>query len=380
MKILIAGDFVPRERVLEKIKKNDYADIFADLKPYIEQADYSVLNLEAPIVLDTLKARPIQKVGPALSAPVETIDVIKDAGFNCVTLANNHIMDYGAQALNDTISVLDEKQILHVGAGKSLDDASKVLYLRAGSQSVAIVNFCENEFSIAGDSTSGAFPLNIVKNYHQIQEAKEHADYVVVIVHGGHEHYQFPSPRMKETYHFFVDAGADAVVNHHQHCFSGFESYHDKPIFYGLGNLCFDKAARRGSIWDNGYFVVLSFEERLAFQAIPYVQCSAIPLVKILDGRQKDEMMNRISEINETISNDASLKKSFSSYADSRTFEFRLRFSPNGGKVFRFLARKHLIPSKISRKKALQYLNTIECESHRDVAVTLFEKRIGLNR
>ena len=174
MKILIAGDFVPRERVLEKIKKNDYADIFADLKPYIEQADYSVLNLEAPIVLDTLKARPIQKVGPALSAPVETIDVIKDAGFNCVTLANNHIMDYGAQALNDTISVLYEKQILHVGAGKSLDDASKVLYLRAGSQSVAIVNFCENEFSIAGDSTSGAFPLNIVKNYHQIQEAKEH--------------------------------------------------------------------------------------------------------------------------------------------------------------------------------------------------------------
>lgn len=380
MKILIAGDFVPRERVLEKIKKKDYADIFADLKPYIDQADYSVLNLEAPIVLDSSKAKPIQKVGPALSAPVETIDVIKDAGFNCVTLANNHIMDYGAEALNNTISVLDEKQILHVGAGKSLDDASKVLYMGDGLQTVAIVNFCENEFSIAGDNTSGAYPLSIVKNYRQIREAKENADYVVVIVHGGHEHYQFPSPRMKETYHFFIDAGADAVINHHQHCFSGFESYHDKPIFYGLGNLCFDKVSRRGSIWDNGFFVVLSFEERYAFQVIPYVQCSAIPLIRILDGRQKEEVMNCINEINGIISNDASLKTSFSSYADSRAVEFRLRFSPNGGKVFRFLASKQIIPSKICRKKALQYLNTLNCESHRDIAIALFEKSLESNR
>ena len=202
MKILIAGDFVPRERVLEKIKKNDYADIFADLKPYIDQADYSILNLEAPIVLDSSAAKTIQKVGPALSAPIETIDVIKDAGFNCVTLANNHIMDYGSQALSDTISSLDEREILHVGAGQSLDDASRVLYLDDGSQKVAIVNFCENEFSIAGDISAGAFPLSIVKNYHQIQEAKEHANYVIVIVHGGHELYQLPSPRMKELFHF----------------------------------------------------------------------------------------------------------------------------------------------------------------------------------
>ena len=201
MKILIAGDFVPRERVLEKIKKNDYADVFADLKPYIDQADYSILNLEAPLVLDSSRAQPIQKVGPSLGAPLETIDVIKSAGFNCVTLANNHIMDYGAQALKDTISTLNEKHILHVGAGQSLNDASKVLYLDDGAQVVAVVNFCENEFSIAGDNSAGAFPLSIVKNYHQIQEAKEGADRVVVIVHGGHELYQLPSPRMKELFH-----------------------------------------------------------------------------------------------------------------------------------------------------------------------------------
>ena len=83
-------------------------------------------------------------------------------------------------------------------------------------------------------------PLLPIQQFYKIQEAKENADYVLVIVHGGIEHYQLPTSRMIETYRFFIDAGADAVVNHHQHCYSGYERYKSKPIIYGLGNLLFD--------------------------------------------------------------------------------------------------------------------------------------------
>ena len=367
MKILIAGDFVPRERVFEKIKKNDFADIFSQLRPYIDQASYSILNLEAPIVLNPSKAKPIQKVGPALSAPFETIEAIRSAGFNCVTLANNHIMDYGAKALYDTISALDEKQILHVGAGRSLKDASRVLYLEAGLETVAIVNFCENEFSIAGDNSAGAFPLSIVKNYHQIQEAKEHANHVIVIVHGGHELYQHPSPRMKELYRFFVEVGADAVINHHQHCYCGYEVYRGKPIFYGLGNLSFDLASRRNTIWNYGYFVMLSMGDNIVFDVFPFDQGLSFPGVKLQDRDEKKAFVSELKRLNDIIEDDNQLKLFFGEFVELKRSEMYYRLSSYHGRIIRFLSRHHVLKFKPNLQRALRLSDLIDCDSQRDL-------------
>ena len=126
---------------------------------------------------------------------------------------------------------------------------------------------------IATDTSAGSNPLNIVQQYYAIREAKNNATNVIVIVHGGVEHYWLPSPRMKETYRFFIDAGADAVINHHQHCYSGYEVFKKKPIFYGLGNFCFDgnKGNKR---WTTGYLVNLNLSENTVdFELIPYRQC-----------------------------------------------------------------------------------------------------------
>ena len=98
------------------------------------------------------------------------------------------------------------------------------MYKRKDGETLAIINCCEHEFSIADDDSAGANPLNPIQQYYKIKEARLNADYVLVIVHGGHEMYQLPSLRMVDTYRFFIDAGADAVVNHHQHCFSGYET------------------------------------------------------------------------------------------------------------------------------------------------------------
>ena len=158
----------------------------------------------------------------------------------------------------DTLMYLNDKQADFVGGGNSLRQASETLYKSIDGHTLAVINCCEHEFSIATETSSGANPLNPIQQYYKIQEARKNADYVLVIVHGGHEHYQLPSPRMKETYRFFVDAGADAVVNHHQHCYSGYEVYNGKPIFYGIGNFLFDREGVRNSIWNEGDMVLLT--------------------------------------------------------------------------------------------------------------------------
>ena len=216
--ILIAGDFCQRYRIDEAIKKRLYGDLFDEVKTIIETADYSIVNFEFPIILDSTNAKPILKCGPNLQGTKEAVDAVKYAGFNCCTLANNHILDQGEQCCLDTKNELEKAGIDTVGVGSNLEDAASILYKEIRGETLAIINCCEHEFSIATDTTIGANPLNHIQQYYRIQEARSKADYVLVIVHGGHEHCQLPSPEMQETYRFFIDSGADAVVNHHQHC------------------------------------------------------------------------------------------------------------------------------------------------------------------
>ena len=102
MKVIIAGDFCQRYRIDEAIKKRLYGDLFDEVKPIIETADYSIVNFEFPIILDSTNAKPILKCGPNLQGTKEAVDAVKYAGFNCCTLANNHILDQGEQCCLDT--------------------------------------------------------------------------------------------------------------------------------------------------------------------------------------------------------------------------------------------------------------------------------------
>ena len=156
---------------------------------------------------------------------------MKYAGFDGVTLANNHLNDYGEKAILTTMLELVENSIDIVGVGKTLNDSQIPLFLDINGKSIAIINICESEFSIASKYHAGAAPLDLIDNQKEIASCRAKVDFVIVIVHGGHEMHQLPSPLMQKTYRWFVDMGADAVINHHQHCFSGYEIYKGSPIF-----------------------------------------------------------------------------------------------------------------------------------------------------
>ena len=122
---------------------------------------------------------------------------------------------------------------------------------------IAILNFCENEWSIAEDDSPGANPMDIIDNTNHIREAKASHDKVIVIVHGGHEYYNLPSPRMQKQYRFYADQDADIVVGHNTHCISGSEMYKGVPIYYSLGNFLF---TGRSTIENWYYGLVLELE------------------------------------------------------------------------------------------------------------------------
>ena len=373
-KILIAGDFCPYHRISKMVADADYS-FFDEIKDLTKSADYSIVNFECPVVEGDVK--PIEKCGPALRTERNAVSAMKYAGFNCATLANNHFRDYGDAGCKTTIEELQKQNIDYVGGGLNLTEAQKILYKDLDGKRVAIVNFCENEFSIATETSAGAAPIDTVDNYNQITEARKNADYVLVIIHGGHEHYQLPSPRMKKLYRHYVDLGADAVVNHHQHCYSGYEYYNDKPIVYGLGNFCFDWPTKSYGKWHEGYMVIIKFDEETDFNVIPYKQCESSPLVKVIYKEAQEHFCSCINDLNHIISNDTKLKDSFVKWCDYRKKGIESIFKSYHNRYLNSAASRGWIKRPKRQQELKMLLNHIICESHRDISIKILKDTIS---
>lgn len=369
MKVLIAGDYCDKLRISEAIKARDYGMMFDEVKPILDETDYSIVNFEFSIVRN--RCNPIPKCGPNLSGHKLSIDAIKYAGFKCCTLANNHILDFGQESGLETMKLLELSGIDTVGFGCNEIEASKILYKQINGETLAIINCCEHEFSIADEKKAGANPLNPIQQYYCITEAKKNSDFVLVIIHGGHEMHQLPSPRMKESYRFFVDIGADVVINHHQHCYSGFEIYNGKPIFYGLGNFLFDSKLYRNEIWNKGYMVELLFDKKrgIEYKIIPYNQCNATATVTLLKGSDYTDFLKNVESLSAIITDDQKLREATYRYYSSCIKEELLILEPYGSKISRKLFSLGLLPRFVTYSKSLSILNHTSCESHRDKLV-----------
>lgn len=373
MKVLVAGDFYPSERVKKMIDKGEYDGVLGNIYSIVRSSDYALVNYESPVVLGCYK--PIVKCGPHLASTKKGLEAIKKAGFDMVTLANNHICDFGAEGLNDTIKTCKEYGIDVVGVGNNLNDAHRVFYKKIQDKTLAVINCCEHEFSVADVNTPGANPINVIQQYYQIREAKKNANYVLVVTHGGHEHFQLPSPRMVETYRFFIDVGADVVINHHQHCFSGYEIYKGKPIFYGLGNLCFDNLSRCNTIWNEGYMVEIYFHESISYQILPYIQCRENAEIKMIKSKEKlADFNDAIDCLNQIIRDEKKLKEKHQKWMDGTQQMYRNAFELYKGRLMKALFNRKLLPSLFNRHNTSLLLNIIACEAHRDRLINLLKQ------
>lgn len=376
MKVTISGDFCQRYRVEQVIREGGYGQLFNDVLEITSKSDFNILNFEFPIVEKELDAAPIKKCGPHLRGSIESIDALKYAGFNVCTLANNHILDQGEYCCSNTKRLLNNAGIKTVGAGDNYEEASETLYLHKDGATLAVINCCEHEFCISTEKTSGANPLEPIHQYYKILEAKKAADYIMVIVHGGPEFYQLPTPRMQEVYRYFVDCGADVVINHHQHCYSGYEIYNNKPIFYGLGNFCFDNIEKRTGTWVEGFIVELTFEKMtgVIFNLHPFIQCADVVGPRLI--KETNMFYKTINELNDIIKDSSKLQQATSDYYDSCAASM-FGYHSYENRILSKLNRMGLIPYQHSTKRLFSIWNLIECESHRDKMYHAFRKILG---
>lgn len=364
MKFVIAGDFTTEARGMDAVIRGDA--ISEDIQSIIREADYSIVNLEAPLARHNSK--PLQKSGPNLKTVPQTIEYLKKCGFQAVTLANNHFCDYGKEGVYLTIDQLYANGMEHVGGGRSKEELRTPLIHHSEDSVVTFLNYCEHEFSI--QDGYGSNPLDLIQVFYDIQEAKKESDIIIIIVHGGSEEYQLPSPRMQELYRCFVDMGANAVINHHQHCYSGYEQYHGGFIYYGLGNFFFDDKNANNSIWNEGYIVKFDVNnKRITEQTIfPYEQCLNDRIDVHLMAKGKEERFYKsISKLNSIIADESRLKKKFHSFCQLKSKNYYSAFSPYSNRYLRFLCKHGLLPSFIGKSKRYELLNYLECESHRDI-------------
>ena len=373
--IIVTGDFCPVERIESICLNENYQKIFNNALPLLKNKDISIINLECPL---SEKESPIEKSGPNLVANPKCIEAIKYGAFDVITLANNHILDQGESGLKDTLGICRKSGIQTVGAGENIEDASRLLYMNVKGKSIAVLNYAEHEFSIATKNKSGANPLDPIRIYYQIKEAKKKADIILLVIHGGHEYFPLPSPRMVKTYRFFADLGVTAIIGHHTHCASGYEIYNDVPIFYSLGNFIFDSKDAKLDSWFAGYFIKLTIADNTVadISLHPYHQCKNEPGLMLMNQEEESYFLNKIQVYSQIIGDSNLLENSWNEFCGLKRIDY-LSNLLSLNKVQRQMLKRNILPNLIiEKKKLLSLLNMFTCEAHKDTMIKTIESEI----
>jgi len=266
-KVCIAGDWAPI-RVFKKIIDSRPESVYGDLLPILRAADLSIVNLESPL---SDRGEPVFKSGSVFKGEQRHIKALTAVPFGVVTLANNHVFDYGTYAFEDTMDVLNRNHIQWTGAGMSIEEACTPLVINVNDIKIGIVNFSEGEDLTSAGKEPGVMGWDLHKVEDTIKALRPKVDFIIVISHCGIEYIPFPPPYVVRAFKQMAKAGADIVIGHHPHVPQGIQFYNNIPICYSLGNFVFyqptDLIYRK-----LGYLVNLELnkDSLISLELIPY--------------------------------------------------------------------------------------------------------------
>lgn len=365
MKLLIGADLVPTPSNIDNFCDGSLEKIIdSELFELLSDSDERIFNLEVPL---TDFNNPIKKCGPNLIAPVKAINGIKKINPSLVTLANNHIMDQGASGLESTVKTLRKKKIPYVGVGKNIHEACKPYVIDKNGIKIGVYACAEHEFSIAGDNTPGANPFEPLESLDHIVDLKSKCDYVIVLYHGGKEHYRYPSPYLQKVCRKICEKGADLVVCQHSHCVGCEEKYNGSTIIYGQGNFLFD--ASESEFWQTSLLIEAEFDGiGMNIDYIPV--CKNGNGVRIALTEEKKIILDGFFQRSESILDKNFIEKKYFEFAESVRNNYLCNICSSGilFKIFNKLCG-HRLKYKISEKRTLAMKNYFECEAHRELLI-----------
>jgi poly-gamma-glutamate synthesis protein (capsule biosynthesis protein) len=372
--VLIGGDVVPINRSLQYFKNGDVNQIFNDLIQEFKKSDFSIVNLECPLIN---KKTPILKSGPVLGVDSSCINGFREAHIDALNLANNHIMDHGSDGLMNTLSECAKAGILTVGSGNSLAEARQMLIKKIGSIRIGILGLAEHEFSIAKENSAGANPLDLIDYVRNVGSQKSNFDYLIVLLHGGNEHYLFPSPRLKETCRFLVEMGANAVVVQHTHCPGCYEEYKNAYIIYGQGNLIFDAPNKAMSFYEGFLVKLLIFDDLTSkLEIIPFFQSGQNVGVRGMNKTEKQYFLNSLMQRSNQIKDDSFIKEKWLEFCEKKKHQYLSNVLCHN-RILRKMNKNGFLLKIFYNKQNLVLLgNVISCESHKEVLDTIFDYKM----
>lgn len=373
MNIIVAGDLVPTKSNIELFNNGDCLSLLGEkLVKVWNHKNIRIFNLEVPLVD---KESPIDKCGPNLSAPTSTIKGIKGLNPSLITIANNHILDQGLEGLNSTINLFLKNDIKYIGAGKNIEEARKTFVFEDNKRSVGIYACTENEFSIANTGSAGANPLDLRNIFEHIKELKEKCQHVIVLYHGGKEHYRYPSPELQKNCRKMVDNGASLVICQHSHCIGSYENYNDKKIIYGQGNFIFDGC--ENEYWKTSLLIDIDVKDELEINYIPIIKKKEV--VELADFDTSKSILNEFEYRSKKIKDEGFLEKEYSKFACNYIDSYLRSFAGFGkwmSRIDRYLFKGRIINIKYPRNRLLKIQNYIECEAHRELLLKGLREKI----
>lgn len=363
MKIIIGGDLVPTESNKELFVGADTSSLLGKkLLEIWQNADLRIFNLETPLA--DIKT-PIKKAGPNLITSTSAAKGIKALNPSLISLANNHIMDHGNEGLKSTQKILQEYEIPYIGVGKNLKDASKAFIIEKDGKKVGIYACAEHEFSIATEEESGANPFDPLESLDHVRELKEKCECVIVLYHGGKEHYRYPTPLLQKTCRKLVAKGADIVICQHSHCIGCFEEYESGTIIYGQGNFIFDDVD--DEFWNNSLLINISLEDKVRVSYIPIEKNGAA--IQVASDSEGAKILEDFNKRSAEILVKGAIEKKYSNFAKQMVVIYLSHLSGYGKwryRIHRYLFRGKLLKRRYS-KKTKQLQNIIECEAHQEL-------------
>lgn len=357
VRINIFGDFVAKDYSPDSVSK--------ELQDILGAASINVVNFEAPV---HTCASPSHKSGPSLSQDKNGIDWLERQGVNMITLANNHMMDYGNSGLVETVRSIRNSIVL--GAG-TWNDAYKPAIVEIEGIRIGFLALTHCEFGTLNDkydlrdfSQNGTAWINHPCVDSIIIETKKVVDYLIILPHAGLEGVEQPLPEWRERYKSFINMGADAVIASHPHIIQGYEEYKGCPIFYSLGNFYFPWNVMTMSSWQRSICVTLKItKEKLSFD-YTFVKFSKSSL-EVDTSPSAREYMDRIKDV----LNDSNKYISFINEVCLQSLSgYDMVFYRSGMAPwfsFKDIFNPKKVGGRMLKGDIIHAINSIRCETHR---------------
>ena len=311
---------------LHNINPNTFS-LSEELKNLLDQGNLNIGNFECPVTKcnDKIRNHPVH-----LKCETEGLKILK--GFHAFSLANNHLLDFGAIGLIDTLENLKKNGFEYFGGGINQVEAMRPLIESENGYRVAFIG--ATRFAFSKKNSPGPANDSLVQLKKTIKRLKKEKCFVVIYFHWGYEYVPYPAPRERRIAHKCIDNGADLIIGAHPHIIQGYEKYKNKYIFYSLGNFIFDSKVFNGlSYYENDQRIFKSFALSLnisatyeyTFQVYPYKISNQS--VELLSEMDKDEMLNELDKISSIFN------KGYFAYL-KKYFRYAAEISKQNKKVF----------------------------------------------